>query len=77
MRVEPLIRTTPATHTADIRVEKTIRIGKASMAFYGDVFNVTNAGVPRSYVALSGPRFGLPQAWIEPRTLRAGVNVRF
>lgn len=78
VRVEPLVRKGDARNTADLRIEKTLSLrGRATLGLFADVFNVTNAGSSRNYVANSGPRFGLPQAWIEPRTLNAGVRLVF
>lgn len=78
VRVEPLVRPGAARNTADFRIEKTFSLrGRATLGLFGDVFNVANSGSARSYVANSGPRFGLPGVWIEPRTLNAGVRLVF
>ena len=63
-----------------MRVEKSFalpRVSGALIGVFGDVFNVTNAGAARNFVSISGPRFGLPQGWIEPRALRMGARVMF
>jgi hypothetical protein len=78
VRVEPLARAGDARNTADVRIEKTISVrGRATVGLFADVFNVTNAGSSTGYVPNSGPRFGLPIAWIDPRTVSAGVRLMF
>lgn len=79
VRVEPRVRTIPATNTMDLRVEKTLplRGGRATIGAFADVFNVTNGGRARAYVENSGPRFGLPVSWSDPRILRLGARVAF
>ncbi len=79
VRTERLVRNSPARNTADVRIEKTLRLGSgpARVGLFADIFNVTNAGVPRGYVQQSGSRFGLPVGWIEPRTLSAGTRLIF
>jgi hypothetical protein len=66
----------PAVNNADVRVEKTFRVGRAAtVGVYGDVFNVNNQGAPARINNISGPNFGLPRGWIAPRQLRAGFRV--
>ena len=68
----------PATHNADLRVEKTFRTGAgATVGMYFDAFNINNQGIAVAVSSRSGPNFGLPAFWIEPRLLRAGLRVTF
>jgi hypothetical protein len=75
-RVEPV-------KVLDLRVEQAWRIGsRARLAVFIDAFNVANRGVPDSAIAvpvvpISGPSFGQPAAWTDPRTLRLGGRVSF
>ena len=53
-----------------------------TLGLFFDVFNLWNQGVPNSDVTNavidnSGTRFGEPNAWVDPRTLRVGVRVSF
>ncbi len=85
VRLEPRgTRRLPAIRRLDLRVEKTIR--RASnptlVGFFADIFNATNRGVANSRYPFavndtSGPNFGQPTAWVEPRMLRAGVRMMF
>lgn len=84
VRVEPSgTRRTPAINDLDLRVEKTFPLGTArQVGLFLDVFNAGNQGVPDAeavnpVVAVSGPNFGRPQAWIDPRTWRVGVRLTF
>ena len=67
----------PATNVCDLRVEKTFRIGPSRVGAYLDVFNLWNQGIANRVDARSGPSFGVPSAWSEPRTLRVGARVTF
>jgi hypothetical protein len=78
--VEPRgTRQLPAANVLDLRVEKTWtpsrRIG--TLGLFADVFNVTNQGIALRIDAGSGPNFGVPTQWIEPRMLRVGARVSF
>jgi hypothetical protein len=42
-----------------------------------DVFNVNNQGVALRINNGSGPNLGVPNQWLEPRTLRAGLRLIF
>ena len=75
--VEPFVRRAPAVNTADVRVEKTLRLGSTTAGLYADVFNVTNAGVARTFFVQSGPRFGQPAGWMDPRTMAIGARLSF
>jgi hypothetical protein len=79
IRVEPLgTREYPATHEADLRVEKTyVFPGGVTTGLYGDVFNVTNHSVVSRVQEFSGPSFGNPQRFTLGRRLRVGVRVTF
>jgi len=77
--VEPrATRQLDAVHTIDLRVEKMWSPRKpVTLSVFADVFNATNLGVATRNVELSGPNFGVPAQWLEPRTLRAGARVLF
>ena len=78
IRVEPRgTRITPATNICDLRLEKTFRVSASTLGAYLDVFNVGNQGIARSYIARSGPTFGTPANWSDPRIVRAGVRLMF
>lgn len=85
IRIEPQgTRRAPAINRLDLRLEKTARLPRveARLGLFFDVFNVWNQGVPNSditnaIVDNSGPRFGEPAAWVDPRMLRVGVRVAF
>ena len=73
----------PAINRLDLRVEKTFRIpGATTLGVFGDVFNVWNQGVPNSDLteavnSNSGPAFGFPNTWVDPRMLRVGIRAQF
>lgn len=48
-----------------------------TLGLFADVFNVNNQGIARGVNIGSGPNFFLPNAWLEPRLLRAGVRLMF
>lgn len=85
IRIEPQgTRRLDAINRLDLRLEKTFPIANrgTTLGLFFDVFNVWNQGVHDSDVTtavvdLSGPRLGEPNAWVDPRTLRMGVRVRF
>ena len=80
MFVEPrATRHMPAVHTLDLRLEKTFKPapGLGTVGVFADVFNVGNQGVPLGMTNTSGPNFGVPNSWQEPRSLRAGVRMLF
>lgn len=78
VKVEPLVRAGDARNTLDLRIEKTVSIrGRGTLGLFADVFNVTNAGSAITNVSASGARFGLPNSWLEPRTLNAGARLSF
>jgi hypothetical protein len=63
-----------AVNTLDLKIEKTWkpshRLGK--LGAFADVFNVNNQGVTLNVTNRSGPNFGVPTQWSEPRAVRAG-----
>ena len=63
----------------DLRVEKTWKLWSDQSRFgaFVDVFNVTNQRVALRIANFSGPNFGVPNQWLDPRTVRAGVRVMF
>ena len=78
-------RRLPAINNVDVRVEKLIPVNNAlRVGVAADIFNVTNQGVhnsssgfPAPIIADSGPNFGVPGAWVDPRLLRIGVRLLF
>ncbi len=85
VRIEPQgTRRAPAINTLALRVEKTLPLPRAggTLGLFLDAFNLWNQGVPNSEVTnpiveVSGARFGQPNAWLDPRMLRAGVRIAF
>lgn len=75
----PFSRRAPSIAQLDLRLEKTFRLASSvrRLGVYLDALNATNAGRALSYVRRSGPRFGEPSAWTDPRTMRAGVRYTF
>jgi len=70
-------REAPATNVLDLRLEKTFHAGSWRLGAYGDVFNAANQGVGVRFFNVSGPTFGTPLAWSDPRTLRVGMRASF
>ena len=48
-----------------------------TLGIYLDAMNVQNVGRARSYIGQSGPFFGLPNAWTDPRAMRLGLRYTF
>ncbi len=76
---EPFSRVAPTLNLLDLRVEKTLwlRGGGRSLGLYLDAMNVANVGVARSFINQSGPSFGMPRTWTDPRTMRLGARYTF
>jgi len=76
---EPFSRITPTLNLFDLRVDKTLllRGSSRSLGLYLDTMNVLNVGQARSYINSSGPYFGLPNAWTDPRTMRLGLRYTY
>lgn len=76
-------RRVDAISQLDVRLEKSVRVGAAwRLGVFGDVFNVSNQGVPDSDIGTpvftgSGPNLGLPLAWRAPRQLRLAARLEF
>jgi Carboxypeptidase regulatory-like domain len=68
-----------ATSTLGVRVEKVISPGRTSsrLGIYAEAFNLFNQGVAGSVNNNSGPFFGQPSSWLDPRVLRMGVRWMF
>lgn len=88
IRIEPRgTRRLPAIHVMDVRIEKTFELPQPGrmIGVFIDAFNLGNQGVPNSeggccstpVQEFSGPSFGEPITWTDPRTLRAGVRFAF
>ncbi len=78
--VEPRgTRQLPAVNGLDLRVEKTWKPTPkvATVGAFVDAFNVRNQGVALRVNTVSGPNLGVPNSWLEPRSLRAGVRWMF
>ena len=75
----PYSRQTPSIGTLDLRVEKTFQPHSPGQMFglYLDVLNATNLGQALAFVRFSGPQFGVPAQWTEPRTIRIGIRYTF
>jgi hypothetical protein len=82
VKVEPRgTRREAPVNLLDLRAEKLVPLGGTrKLGVFLDVFNVANIGTVDStwrnpVTLLSGPNFGVPQAWVEPRTMRLGARV--
>lgn len=82
--VEPRgTRRTDALKQLDLRLVKNLRLGAArNLGVYLEVFNVTNQGMPvirfsRAVLDTSGPSFGLPRSWTDPRVVQVGAKLGF
>jgi len=75
---EPPSHRGPVRDTLDLRLDKPLSVrGNTRVHALLDVFNVWNQGIATSRSPVSGPNFGRPGAWSDPRTLRAGVRITF
>ncbi|HUE88799.1 MAG TPA: TonB-dependent receptor [Vicinamibacterales bacterium] len=76
---EPHSRRTPDIQQLDVRVEKTFPLlrRRARLGLYVDIFNVANLGRALGFARASGPAFGTPAGWTEPRTAQLGIRVAF
>ena len=72
-------RQLPGYGTADLRFEKTLRLpsGRGALDVYVEAFNLTNTGVATRARLLSGPIFGEPSGWTDPRVIRIGARYSF
>jgi outer membrane receptor protein involved in Fe transport len=85
VRVEPRgSRRLPAIKRLDVRLDKTVPVRAAGgmLSLFADCFNVGNQGVPDSdrfpaVILRSGPSFGQPRFWTDPRTVRVGIRYMF
>jgi hypothetical protein len=85
IRAEPQgTRRADAINRLDFRAEKTFSIGgpRGRLGIFLEAFNITNQAVADSdqtqaMVDFSGPMFGQPAAWVDPRLLRAAVRYSF
>jgi hypothetical protein len=80
INVEPRgTREAAATNTLDLRVEKTWQLSQkfGRLGVFADAFNVWNQGVALRIINQSGPNLGMPQVWLDPRTVRAGARLIF
>jgi hypothetical protein len=79
VRVEPRgSERLPPTSTMDLRVDKTFHFAASNtVGFYVEAFNVANRGVPTSVFGGSGPSFGVPTGWSDPRTGVLGLRWMF
>ena len=79
IRAEPRgTRRAPSVGTLDIRAEKRFPLHQQqSASLYLTVLNVTNVGQPLALVMQSGPSFGQPRTFTDPRMVWAGVKFTF
>ena len=75
-------RRLPAINQLDLHIEKTVRLRGSILGGYVDVFNLWNQGVPDSewpdaVNSNSGPNFGVPFVWRQPRQARIGLHLTF
>ncbi|MEP7309320.1 MAG: TonB-dependent receptor [Acidobacteriota bacterium] len=80
INAEPLgSRIAPSIATLDLRVEKTVPVPNRGVrvGVMVDLFNALNAAAPLAMSGFSGPRFGLPNTLILPRSVRAGFRITF
>lgn len=84
IRMEPVgTRRLPAIHRLDLRAEKTLRVSNGrTLGVFIEAFNLGNQGVPDSDRTnpiddVSGPNFGTPWEWTDPRTVRAAIRFAF
>lgn len=79
IRAEPRgARALPSVNNLDLRVETTWPVRSAGrLALFGDVFNVTNQGVPTAVLPVSGPAFGRELSRADPRSLRVAIRYDF
>ena len=80
VRAEPRgTRRLPSVASLGLRAEKTFGgLGfEGTLGLFVDVFNVTNEGTALFVINASGPSFGEPLTWTDPRTVRAGLRYTF
>ena len=61
----------------DVRTEKTFAVGRQSVAFFVDVFNLLNANPAQNIIWSSGPSFLSPLTIVPPRIVRIGTTVEW
>jgi hypothetical protein len=70
----------PDTKMADLRIQKSISLGKTSRAdLFVDVLNLTNSGLYENLLSRLGTnaQYGLPTGYTFPRRAQLGVKIRF
>jgi hypothetical protein len=79
IRVEPTgTRRMDPESVLDLRLEQAWPLtSRGRVAIYVDALNLTNRGVAESVNGVSGPTFGEPMAWSDPRTVRVGGRLAF
>jgi hypothetical protein len=78
--VEPRgTRELDAVNTLDLRIEKTWKPSQkvGTLGLFVDLFNAWNQGVALRITNISGPNFGVPVQWLDPRTVRIGGRILF
>ena len=74
----PNSRRTPPISALDLRVEKTLLLqSPATIGLYAEALNATNVGRALGYIRASGPQFGQPSSWTDPRTMRIGLRFTY
>jgi Carboxypeptidase regulatory-like domain len=79
VRVEPRgARRLDATSILDLRIEQVLRVpGRAKVSLLLEALNLANFGAATSVTEISGPNFGWPMTWTDPRIVRLGLRVKF
>lgn len=75
----PNSRQTPSIGTLDLRAEKTVTLQSPArtLGVYVEALNASNVGRALGYFRASGPQFGQPATWTDPRTMRIGLRFTY
>jgi hypothetical protein len=74
IKAEPFVRRTPNITLVDVRTEKTVRLGRARVIGFFDVYNVFNTNAAQALTTSSGGSWLRPTAITGPRILRVGAR---
>jgi len=79
VRVEPRgARRLDATNILDLRIEQALRVpGRGKVSLLLEALNLANFGAATSVTEMSGPNFGWPITWTDPRIARLALRVTF
>jgi hypothetical protein len=67
----------PNVFNLDMRLAKTVKVGRAGLTLSGEAFNVLNNDVVLSQFRWNGATFGRIEEIIAPRTFRVGARFQF